>query len=469
MSTTQKSSGGSSSVTSSSTRPDFSKTYTRYSKAVFNGRHPKSFPKQSELWYHYKQANDRLNRVAKGHSFWNVIEEENDRLNPPIFQQQSLDSSLTSEYDSDHDDSHNNAMNSNRFSKSPGHAVSFNNNPTINGVQVDFKSEVQLHYGISVIIMNYTDEVLCVNKFDEIRTKSVNSLQPSDRVVFKVLDLSDPTNPAGLLYGDNIWLQVANTDAQGVVTEATSHGHNNGLVIGSKLFEPPIMKSMQLNLNWGTKSKPRNNNHQHHNHHSSTTAHSQHNGKADDGGVDDMDSTIHEPIHSSNSNTVIDEDKDPKSFEICGSVFPVRILEQVKQKMFLDILDPKDSSSSASNSSGGGGEISSSSTRYNSRQSLNLGKWTLASACHRKPTNPGVLTQQPLYFEQDLYCLSTSQGSSFDIWPKMSFDFRSLIPSESSHSGRQHGGGGGGAGSAGGAPDSRSSSRPDTPASRPGE
>jgi hypothetical protein len=57
----------------SQTIPDFASVHSHYNKAISRGRHPNSFPRKSELWYYTKLSNERLARIAKGHQFWNVI------------------------------------------------------------------------------------------------------------------------------------------------------------------------------------------------------------------------------------------------------------------------------------------------------------------------------------------------------------------------------------------------------------
>ena len=65
-------------LSNSSSLPDFNAIHDSYSKAVIRGRHPTSFPKKSELWYHYHNSSERLERISKGHGFWGVINDQDE-------------------------------------------------------------------------------------------------------------------------------------------------------------------------------------------------------------------------------------------------------------------------------------------------------------------------------------------------------------------------------------------------------
>ncbi len=55
----------------------FDKQANKHLQSVIRGRHPKSLPKTSELWHYNKLSTQRRNRINKGHTFWEVINEEN--------------------------------------------------------------------------------------------------------------------------------------------------------------------------------------------------------------------------------------------------------------------------------------------------------------------------------------------------------------------------------------------------------
>jgi hypothetical protein len=65
---------GSSLLNSSFSATNFSTYHDNYSKSLARGRNPKSIPRNSELWYHTKNSNDRRDKIAKGHQFWGVVD-----------------------------------------------------------------------------------------------------------------------------------------------------------------------------------------------------------------------------------------------------------------------------------------------------------------------------------------------------------------------------------------------------------
>ena len=65
---------GSSLLNTSSLATNFSTYHENYSKSLARGRNPKSIPRNSELWYHTKNSNDRRDKIAKGHQFWGVVD-----------------------------------------------------------------------------------------------------------------------------------------------------------------------------------------------------------------------------------------------------------------------------------------------------------------------------------------------------------------------------------------------------------
>jgi hypothetical protein len=52
-----------------------------------------------------------------------------------------------------------------------------------------------------VVLMNSSNEVLCVNEHDEIEIKAADKVSVTDRICLKLLDLADPTNPRPLKLG----------------------------------------------------------------------------------------------------------------------------------------------------------------------------------------------------------------------------------------------------------------------------
>lgn len=52
---------------------NFGANHDHVTNSVARGRNPKSLPRNSELWYHTKNSNERRDRIAKGHQFWDVV------------------------------------------------------------------------------------------------------------------------------------------------------------------------------------------------------------------------------------------------------------------------------------------------------------------------------------------------------------------------------------------------------------
>ena len=52
-------------ATTATMLPDFGSFHENYTKSVARGRNPKSIPRNSELWYHTKNSNERRDRIAK--------------------------------------------------------------------------------------------------------------------------------------------------------------------------------------------------------------------------------------------------------------------------------------------------------------------------------------------------------------------------------------------------------------------
>eukprot|EP00599_Poterioochromonas_sp_BG-1_P012610 CAMPEP_0173165510 /NCGR_PEP_ID=MMETSP1105-20130129/21434_1 /TAXON_ID=2985 /ORGANISM="Ochromonas sp., Strain BG-1" /LENGTH=356 /DNA_ID=CAMNT_0014086521 /DNA_START=928 /DNA_END=1999 /DNA_ORIENTATION=+ len=80
---------------------------------------------------------------------------------------------------------------------------------------------------MTFLIMNDHEEVLY---FDDVsqqfHVKYFQDLQPSDKAKFKVIDVTNPSNPAAVKFGDDIWLQV--------LTLASSDGDEKGKSEGGR-------------------------------------------------------------------------------------------------------------------------------------------------------------------------------------------------------------------------------------------
>lgn len=57
-----------------------------------------------------------------------------------------------------------------------------------------------MHYGMNVVLINSLDEVLCVNQHQEVLCKTEDQLENNDEICFKIVDLTDPSNPGLGIY-----------------------------------------------------------------------------------------------------------------------------------------------------------------------------------------------------------------------------------------------------------------------------
>jgi hypothetical protein len=93
--------------------------------------------------------------------------------------------------------------------------------------------------------------------------------------------------------------------------------------------------------------------------------------------------------------------QDAQQAEVCGGVSLVRI---VNAKITLE----------------GSENEKEKSTRYKSREAWQLGKWAVHNAARDhffSHDHHHVYTLAPIYIEQDLYCLASSAGTNFSVWP----------------------------------------------------
>jgi hypothetical protein len=408
---------------SEKTIPDFNQIHTNYSKALVRGRHPNSFPKQSELWYHFRASSDRVKKVAFGYDLWEVIEEHEAGY-------RSADKKVQIKENADELKAEVNTMST----QAHPNAIQMR---TINGVQIDMKGQVPMHYGMVFIMMNMMEEVLCVNKWDEVKCKPIQNIDPTDRICFKVLQLLDPTNPGVLKYGSPMWLQLMDSSlSDGEAAWQNSH------VLAAKPYAPPEMGSMDLDRVWGQtgslrdkdKEKPgsadvstpmfpkisasskypttptalqSNKNAAMSSVKPSSTkqesSSAKSSGKEDDPGETKEgegaeDTTVMSPAADqpfvAERNSSIDNEQ---LAAIIGDLQPARIVD-IKRDSDAVMAGPRNHTKTA---------------QY-------MGQWVGRLATRSKLKTDVIHTQSPIYLEQDLYCLATSHGTGFKPWPKSS-------------------------------------------------
>ena len=402
-----------SAASAASTMPNFEEIQKRYTKRITLGRHPRSFPRQSEMWHHTVNANDRLARVGSGHQLWNVVEESKEQHDVAVSTLNSLteDDSVVDE----------------EFIVPTGDLPTTEKKKqveSLNGIAVDMKSKVRLHFGMSFFIMNSMDEILCVNKWDEILCKTESKLESTDRITFKLVDLEDPTNPGAVKYGRSMWLQIIDNSVD------ADNSMQSGYVVGAQLFGPPQMGSVQKIKAAVPQHVPKK--------HSPHQIRSRSNTKdiKDTKVSVDADDALSSPPSpddrdrkaSADADADTDDDEastkkqspmkpsriEKEQIEMCGGLKTVKITGVAK-----DAEPAKDAGAGAAGVAHYKG--------YRNRNAWHLGQWVCRSAI-RDQRNMDVYVNalSPIFMEQDLYCLASSMGSAYDTWPKRAQDPRLL-------------------------------------------
>jgi len=291
--------------------PDWSKVEEDYLKSVRNGRHPISFKRKGELWYHCEVTNQRLARVSKGHKLLTVLGESkyydveehesaglSGRESPELARgsapdaravdPQAAESSSAAASEpgsrqitpskpptsslkipvkmSDKDRamiasvlgpqagrSHTLDPIQAQGTGSPDHLRSLIDFQ-LNGVNIDVRFKSALNYGQLVVIMNEANEVLCVDNRNVIRIKGKHNLAMSDKICFKMVDLRMMSNPSEIRYGEPVWFQAVET-SPGASVDSNFFSSS---VLGCKIFQLATIATQQLNENWAnSKNKQR--------------------------------------------------------------------------------------------------------------------------------------------------------------------------------------------------------------------
>lgn len=277
---------------------------------------------------------------------------------------------------------------------------------TLHGFHVDTKGVMKMHYGMNIVLMNCSDEVLCVNPFEEVLCKSEALLEDGDEIIFKLIDLTEPTNPGPIEYGKPIWLQT--------LSSSSDNNIHFGFVLTSKLFGPPEMESTQLTQMPNKKevarmmaeqNKLKKESYKIFNASGSSNPSRQNSfvtdleDEDDDGGGGGLDSPIKKLSKEEENKIKKEKEKEKKSSEmseVCGGINVIR----------------------AYNSKGDVNLIDTDMTRFRSRQASHLGCWTVQNALKTGVPSKYVQSCTSIYLSQDLYCLATSHGNLYDPWPR---------------------------------------------------
>ena len=224
----------------------FEEQQQKYVRQVSKGRHPRSFPRVSELWHHALATSKRLDKIRAGHNVWHVLEESSsvsahDRLEP----QEKGAESASSFSVADSENPPNLAF---PPQSAPSPAVPNFGTCIINGMQIDIRNKLQLHYGMMAVLMNERNDVLCVSPApeNEMRIKPRHAILPNDRTLFKLIDLRDLTSPHSIRYGEPVWLQIIDVSGN----PGTTYGWNQATLLGTKLFGLHEMDTKHLNPSW---------------------------------------------------------------------------------------------------------------------------------------------------------------------------------------------------------------------------
>jgi hypothetical protein len=271
---------------------------------ILKGRHPASMKKESELWHYTKQSNERHRRIKKGHSFWDVINENSQqhmdsieltspkdkklkRIVPGLLPQsyspasrqqaRSMASSANSSNQRRPADLNMTASTDMSTASQPQQQeknLNIASSPTNNinnlkgnslqaqlknamsskhgdiNLKVDFQNRTLINYNMTFMIMNYNDEVLCVNKDNQFFVKSTKDMKLSDKAKFKIVDINNPSNPKTVKFGDNLWLQVLSLNEENTQENTFQYGS----VVATKLFEPIEVKEVKYDPEFLTSS-----------------------------------------------------------------------------------------------------------------------------------------------------------------------------------------------------------------------
>jgi hypothetical protein len=225
-------------------------------RSVIKGRNPISLPKDDELWHYSKVSTERHKRVRGGKGFWATVEDsaKMHEIETPVKDTEDKEPQF--------------GMNPSPISppptaqtgqSRPGTSATTASNPTFKAsslqaqlktamsntagdlnLKVDFTHRSLIHFNMTFIIMNYNNEVIYVDKNNELRVKPLENIKSTDRIKFKVVDLSNPSNPTTIQFGDNLWLQLADgPDSSGIDTT-----FQTGSVVTTKVFDSTEVKAL---------------------------------------------------------------------------------------------------------------------------------------------------------------------------------------------------------------------------------
>jgi len=189
----------------------FAEKALRKEHYIQRGKHPASIKRDSELFHYTDLSSKRRERISKGHKFWSVIDEETIEATIPrieVVQEQTGNRRMNAFAGSSSSSSFRSGL------------LPFTASEKISTelqrleMKVDFRNKSKLYYGMSFVIINYSQEILFVNSRDELRCKPLRLIDSTDRIKFKLVDLLNPSNPKPVEFGASMWLQVLDNEGE---------------------------------------------------------------------------------------------------------------------------------------------------------------------------------------------------------------------------------------------------------------
>jgi hypothetical protein len=393
---------------------DFTNVQKQYTRRLVRGRHPKSFPHQSELWVHCKNSLDRVDLISKGHSFWNIVEEEHEK---------------------------NRFTEENKTNNQPEKKPIIYDEPeilnkfiNINGFEVNTTDEHEMTFGQRLSIMSHSgDEILCVDTNDHFRCKLVTDILPSDRICFRLLDLTNPDSMGKVSLEQPLWLQIIDS-----AEFSDEYNWTNGSLLGTQLLDPPTMTAVNNRRKYADDTEDNkdiiNNN--------SNSSNVIHITKSDNinSNINSVNKSTSTTNTTNTSTSAIDEINKPNSEEIPTYMETTPVdPSQISTSHCVRPDSPVQEKASSLSLQDQGAKIvgglqpvkicdrgiklkdmpktqSTSSIQFYGKSAFILGQWTILSALRKKTKQTVVSSQQPFYIVQDLYCMSSSSGSTYSPW-----------------------------------------------------
>lgn len=231
----------------------FKRKQAQYVRQVARGRHPRSFGRMSELWHHALSTGKRLDAIRAGRDIWSVLEEseeearkvpeeECDSLSPDARDRGELAAAAALNVGVDAADGDVDPAQGTLETAAALGQIDF----SVNGIHTDIRNKITLHYGMLVTIMNGKQDIVCVTHGGQPMIKNVHSVQHTDRMLFKLVDLRDATNPHPIKFGDSVWLQIVDPQV-GINTSSSWH---QSAALCTKLFALNEMETAHLNPGW---------------------------------------------------------------------------------------------------------------------------------------------------------------------------------------------------------------------------